>query len=77
MKKTIRRAAYLCALILCTGVFSGCGASDTRPSIVCSSALVADWTSAVLGEEEDLYALHVLGARGSDIQSLRCATSHA
>ena len=68
LTKLLASSAYLLAMLLSLSL-CGCADTDDRPSIVCSSALVADWTEAVLGEDSESCELYVLGARGSDIHS--------
>ena len=60
-------AAMLAALTFISAV--GCAAPDTRESIVCSSAVIAEWTRAVLGEDAETVNIVTLGARGEDVHS--------
>lgn len=73
-KKRIKRTTALLLAVLCAclsyALFSCTGKErDTRPKIVCTTFVLADWTRAVLGEDERSFSLELLGANGADIHS--------
>ncbi len=69
-----KRASALALALLCLcAAFSFCSCSgkgeDTRPKIVCTTFVLADWTREVLGEDAESFSIELLGANGADIHS--------
>ncbi len=63
MTALILLAALLC---ICT---AGCADRDERDVIVCSSFVIYDWVTNILGEDAQEWSIRLLGAKGADIHS--------
>lgn len=76
-----RIVAVLCALVMCMGVFTGCGSLSAgsgksgKIKVVCTTFPQYDWAQQIIGEHTDRFDVKFLTDNGVDMHSYQPSTA--